>query len=76
MPQRQQPFLSTSSPRYVLFPRILGCSFANNSLAKVAAQLEAMHRSERVLRNVPGGAERLKTLQQLKEQLEKVGRID
>ena len=47
-------------------------SFASNSLDKVAAQLEAMQRSERVLRNMPGGAERLKTLQQLKEQLEKV----
>jgi hypothetical protein len=66
----------TEAANWSALVREVHSSFANNSLAKVAAQLEAMHRSERVLRNVPGGAERLKTLQQLKEQLEKVGRID
>ena len=34
-----------------------------------------MHRSEAILRNVPGGAERSKTLEALSDQLEKVGTL-
>ena len=63
----------TEAANWSALVRNVHSNFASNSLAEVAAQLEAMHRSERVLRNVPGDGERLKTLQQLKEQLEKVG---
>lgn len=45
-------------------------SFGSAQLRRVADQLEAMQRSEKVLRNVPGSAERTSTLTQLRSQLE------
>lgn len=50
--------------------RDVHASFGSSQLRRVATQLEAMQRSEKVLRNVPGSAERTSTLTQLRSQLE------
>jgi len=52
--------------------REVHASFAAQALSRAAAQLEQLQRSERVLRNVPGGAERTRTLHMFADQLEKV----
>jgi len=53
----------TEAARWSALVRECHGAFAASALRKVASQLEALHRSERVLRNVPGGGERSKTLE-------------
>jgi GTPase involved in cell partitioning and DNA repair len=62
----------TEAANWSALVRECHASFANQQLRKVAGELEALRKSERVLRNVPGGGERTKTLAHLSEQLEKV----
>lgn len=62
----------TEAANWSALVRECHASFANQQLRKVATELEALRKSERVLRNVPGGVERTNTLSHLSEQLEKV----
>lgn len=62
----------TEAASWSALVRDVHASFASSALGRVAAQLEAMQRSARVLRDVPGSVERSKTLQQFTDQLEVV----
>lgn len=62
----------TEAANWSALVREVHASFASNALQQVADRLEAMHRSEDVLRSMPGALERRRTLTELAEQLETV----